>query len=331
MKEYRAFVLDEGICWFSKEEISIYKRYGLLEEMKYYLFSSPPKLRGYPLRVCELLKKIENASFYPKLSGLIEAVSEIGGKLYLVGGSVRDLILYGDILREPDLLVDADVSIFLESLLKRGISLKEMTPFLTLKVIVEDELFDVAFCRKEFYERPGDLPKVSIASLMEDMYRRDFTINAMALGICGEEKGMLYDPFFGLEDLSKGLLRVIRPYSFIEDPTRIVRAVRLKMRFSLEFEDETLRLLRKAVEKGALRLISWVRLWREFEEFFKEENAIEGIFLMDNLGIFESIGLTLEEKEREVLMKLRQESLLPEEKERYMLYALFGMKGEDEA
>lgn len=332
MKRYRAFIIDEdNLFWFNEEEIPLYRRYGLVKEMKHYLFPVLPRRRIYPICFEGLLKRVEESAFYPKLRKLIDVVSKVGGRLYIVGGSVRDLILFGDICRDPDLLIECDKDLFLKELVKEGVSLKEVTPFLTFKVLIDDEVFDVALCRRETYERAGALPKVFPASLMEDLYRRDFTINAMALGLCGKEKGMVFDPFFGLEDLEKRKLRIIRPYSFIEDPTRIIRGVRLMVRLSFDFEGETLALLKRAIEGKALYLVGWVRVWRELEELFKEEKAVDGVLMMDRLGILESIGISLGEVERDVLEKIRRESLKVEDKVEFLLYAIFGLRGEDEA
>lgn len=325
---FRVFLSKRKLGWFDESEIDVYKRYGLLGKIESYVRSFPLRRRCYALYYKELFDKLSKTPFYSCLMKLGEIASKTNVRLYIVGGAIRDLILKDFIYREPDLLLEGELTSFLKVIEREGFLVKEETPFLTMKLQTNCYTFDVAICRKEFYEKPGVLPRVFPASLVEDLYRRDFTINAMALALSCEKEGLLYDPFYGLEDLEKGLLRVIRPYSFIEDSTRIIRGIRLKVRFSFDFDEETLELIKLAIREKALLSIGWMRFWRELEELFKEEKAIDAVLLMDDFGIWQSIGISLGESGKKILRKIAKENLSLEEKKEFLLYAIFGLQSE---
>ncbi|MCD6363321.1 MAG: CCA tRNA nucleotidyltransferase [Synergistetes bacterium] len=303
---YRPFLVgEEKIVWLSQESIALSNRYGFRDEIDKYAILYPIRMRGYPMNGSDVFKLFEKHSFFPSIARLSFASLRARSRLFLVGGALRDLLLVGKICREPDLLIEGDVDSFLEFALKDGYHLREKTPFLTLKL--EDEngfKFDISVCRKESYDAPGALPRVFPASLSEDLYRRDFTMNSMALTLTDPEKGLLYDPFFGFNDLKERVLRIIRPFAFLEDPTRIIRGIRLKARFSLVFDELTLKAMRIAVDKGALRWVGWVRIWRELEELFKEDKAIDGILFMENLGCWKSLGVKFGDFEKLLLRKV---------------------------
>jgi tRNA nucleotidyltransferase (CCA-adding enzyme) len=172
----------------------------------------------------------------------IDALREVAERVpaYLVGGAVRDLLLGlegGDldvaIEGDPDFLADLP-----------GFELEREGLFLTGRLHIDDVRVDVAQARAETYPRPGALPEVRPATISDDLARRDFTINAMAFPLAAD--GELLDPHGGLEDLRSELLRVLHPRSFVDDPTRALRAVRYAARFGFELEPETDRLLRES-------------------------------------------------------------------------------------
>ena len=174
------------------------------------------------------------------LDGLAELRRAAGDlSLYLVGGVVRDLLL-GVPHAELDLVVEGELRPIAESL---GGEQVDHERFATAVVRVGDLRIDLASARRESYPRPGALPEVEPASLREDLGRRDFTVNAMAVPLRGEPE--LIDPHGGLADLRAGLLRVLHPGSFRDDPTRALRATRYAARFGLGLEPETERLLRE--------------------------------------------------------------------------------------
>ncbi len=137
-----------------------------------------------------------------------------------------------------------------------------------------DELsLDLAATRTETYAEPGALPAVRAASLAEDLRRRDFAINAMALGLKGDDLGHLYDPCGGLGDLDERVVRVLHERSFIDDPTRLLRAVRYETRLGFSMDTDTERLAREAGAAGALATVSGARIRDELMDLLRELEA----------------------------------------------------------
>ena len=175
---------------------------------------------------------------YPELDAVREAATE---PVYLVGGAVRDLLL-GRGRADIDIVVEGDAAA-LASRLGAGVVSHER--FATAKVSLDGHEIDIATARIESYPRPGALPVVEPAARIEpDLARRDFTINAMAVALHAEAD--LIDPHGGRADLAAGLLRVLHPSSFVDDPTRALRAARYAARFDFDLEAETEALLREA-------------------------------------------------------------------------------------
>src|SRR5213592_1786444 len=152
----------------------------------------------------------------PALEGLPPA--------YLVGGAVRDLLLGADSV-DLDVAIEGDAPVLAWELAERlGGLATTHERFGTATVRAGDLVFDLATTRRERYERPGALPEVEPAPLTDDLARRDFTINAMAVGLTGADVDVLHDPQHGREDLHAGRVRVLHPRSFLDDPTRLLRA-----------------------------------------------------------------------------------------------------------
>jgi len=124
---------------------------------------------------------------------------------------------------------------------------------------------DIASCRKETYAAPAAYPKVAAGRLRDDLFRRDFTVNAMAMALAPRAFGRLIDPFKGMADLKAKRLRILHPRSFVDDPSRILRAVRFAQRYHLAVEPRTRRALRRAVAAGMLERLNRGRLRKEFE------------------------------------------------------------------
>ncbi|HEU5252793.1 MAG TPA: hypothetical protein VFU16_05650 [Solirubrobacterales bacterium] len=198
--------------------------------------------------------------------------------VYLVGGAVRDLLL-GHPRADVDLVVVGDAAALAGRL---GGAAAEHERFGTAKVEVEGHEIDVATARTESYPEPGSLPVVAPAEDVEaDLGRRDFTINAMAIPLDGEAR--LVDPHGGEGDLGRGLLRVLHPRSFEDDPTRAVRAARYAARFGFGLEPETEALLRKADPAA----VSADRRRAELERLAAEATAVRGFELLVEWGLVE--------------------------------------------
>ena len=186
---------------------------------------------------------------------------EKGIRPYLVGGPVRDLLL-GRLAIDIDLTLEEGSSTFARSLAKAVEGrVRSFPQFLTYKVsAVGLPEFDIATARKERYRKPGALPTVTAGKLRDDLVRRDFSINAIALDL---EDETLHDPTGGVADLKSRVVRVLHEGSFSDDPTRIFRAVRLAGRLGFSLEQTTKKLMNDAIARGALNTVSRERLWRE--------------------------------------------------------------------
>jgi tRNA nucleotidyltransferase (CCA-adding enzyme) len=217
----------------------------------------------------------------PALEGLPPA--------YLVGGAVRDL-LRGAEPNDLDIAVEGDARSTSRAVADRlGGGVREYERFGTADVITPDQTFHLATTREEAYDAPGELPRVSQTSLAEDLRRRDFTVNAMALGLTGDDVGHLYDPHGGLADLQAGLIRVLHERSFLDDPTRLLRALRYATRLDFAFDPETERLAREAVAADALSTVSGKRIGTDLMDLLREEKLARAITKMRELEIHSAL------------------------------------------
>jgi tRNA nucleotidyltransferase (CCA-adding enzyme) len=207
----------------------------------------------------------------------IESLREIADRApaYLVGGAVRDLLLGLEGV-DLDVAIEGDP----EALAKLpGFELERGGLFLTGRLEHGDSRIDVARARAESYPRPGALPEVAPATIAEDLARRDFTINAMAFPLAGD--GELLDPHGGIEDLRAGRLRVLHPGSFVDDPTRALRAARYAARFGFDLESETEGLLRGV----DLSTISDDRVENELKRAAEERDPAAVLRLLLDWGV----------------------------------------------
>lgn len=229
---------------------------------------------------------------------------------YLVGGFVRDLIL-GVKNLDLDIVVEGDGIRFAEEfayrLKARVIRHKR---FGTATILLESgQKIDIASARQETYPEPASLPVVSTGSLQDDLKRRDFTINAMAISINKCDFGRLIDSFQGKEDLEKGRVRILHISSFIDDPTRILRAVRFEKRYNLQIEKQTLHCLKEALKKKMLQRIQPQRIREELILLLKEERPFDAIRRLDKLTGFGFIspGLSFNTGGYKLLLSLEAE------------------------
>ena len=223
-----------------------------------------------------------------RLRGLFEAVGALGDRadgVYLVGGTVRDILL-GEESFDVDIAVEGDAIEFARSLAEAlGGRVTPHTKFGTAVVQYEDSgRVDVVTTRTDFYDSPGALPTVERAGLREDLFRRDFTINAMAVSLKPADFGRLVDPFGGRADLEARVLRVLHNLSFIDDPTRIFRGIRYEARYGLHLEEHSARLARGCIEMGLVGDLSSARLRDELQALLEDPGAPGGIVRLGELG-----------------------------------------------
>jgi tRNA nucleotidyltransferase (CCA-adding enzyme) len=195
---------------------------------------------------------------FPPAAALLDHLTETV-PVYLVGGGVRDLLLGGRPL-DLDLIVEGDPAPVAASL---GGEVRTHDRFGTSTVSLNGFAYDFARSRRETYAHPGALPDVSPAPLSEDLLRRDFTVNALAIALVGDLAGTLEAAPRGLEDLERRSLRVLHDASFIDDPTRALRLARYASRLEFEIEPHTRALLESALDAGAISTVSGSRIGAE--------------------------------------------------------------------
>ena len=246
---------------------------------------------------------------------IIEKAKEVGESLgynvYLVGGFVRDLLLRVENY-DLDFVVEGDGPVFAVMLAEiLGGKVNVHKKFETAVVILPDGTrFDVATARFEYYREPAALPEVAKGSIKRDLYRRDFTINAMAIKITGEDAYTLIDYYGGLRDLKDKVIRVIHNLSFVEDPTRAFRAVRFEQRYGFRIGAQTERLIRLAVRDGIFERLSGKRVFNELKHMLDEKNALLMVKRMQDLGILRFVHPKIRvDEEMEELFDRAQEVL----------------------
>lgn len=214
-----------------------------------------------------------------KIISLAADVSrQTGMPVYLVGGFLRDLIL-GVKNFDLDITVEGSGIVFAEELAKR-LKTRIITHerFGTATLVLRGRLkVDIATARKERYPCCASLPVVSSGSLSEDLMRRDFTINAMAMSVACGQGYRLIDPFGGKDDLAAGRIRILHDLSFKDDPTRVLRAIRFAQRYNFKIEPLTLRLLKEAVSLGLLHKVNAHRMRDDLILILKEDNPLKQI------------------------------------------------------
>ncbi|SCZ76749.1 segregation/condensation protein A [Acidaminobacter hydrogenoformans] len=218
--------------------------------------------------------------------------------VYLVGGAVRDLIL-GRNVRDLDVVIEGEITAVSDRL--PDIEWRYYDRFMTASGILDTGEIDLITARSEYYEAPGRLPVVALGTIGEDLKRRDFTVNAMALRLtlldyvppenCSDAGRWILterlDPLDGLEDLKAGSLRVLHGQSFYDDPTRLYRAVRYMTRLGLTPESATEAQMRKAIKDDALKTLTNDRIMRELFLNFSDGHPVESVQLMLAYGLLD--------------------------------------------
>ena len=236
----------------------------------------------------------------------VAALSEAHEGVYLVGGTVRDILL-GEPSFDVDIAVDGDAIALAQTLADAlGGRVRAHEKFGTAVVVYgDDERVDVVTARTEFYDAPAALPAVQHASIREDLFRRDFTINAMAVSLKGDDYGRLVDPFGGRLDLEQKRIRVLHNLSFIDDPTRIFRAVRYENRYGFRMDEHTVRLARGCVEMGLVGDLSSARLRDELIALLEEGDVDHSILRLGELGADKAVHSHLAADEEAVTLLAR--------------------------
>jgi tRNA nucleotidyltransferase (CCA-adding enzyme) len=259
----------------------------------------------------------------------------------LIGGAVRDLLL--DLRatpRELDVVVAEDAASFARDLARElrapvgeGPAERFETTlherFHTARVVWAGGQIDIATRRNEHYPAPGALPEVRAGTREDDLRRRDFTVNALAVALGGPRRGRLDGALGAIEDLRRGTLRVLHERSFLDDPTRLLRLARYSARLGFVPEQRTARLAAQAIVDGALDTVSRARIGAELRLALAEPNPVAALLALQSLGVLAALheALTLDPR-----VALRALSTLPECEEaspRVLLLASLLLPGQD--
>lgn len=244
-----------------------------------------------------LLERLQNAlpaALWDLIQKVVSEAEAQKADLYLVGGLVRDLLL-GVPNLDIDFVVEGDAIKLVETLCsKYGGKIRSHAPFGTAKWYIDQlsiqqnclqwsNTFDFASARAEFYKEPTVLPSVRLSSIKQDLHRRDFTINSMAIRLVPNPMGDLIDFYHGQRDLEQKIIRVLHSLSFIDDPTRMIRAVRFEQRLGFSIEPRTEKLINEALP--FLERVTGERLYHELTHILHEAEPIKALSRLAELGI----------------------------------------------
>jgi tRNA nucleotidyltransferase (CCA-adding enzyme) len=229
------------------------------------------------------------------LKSIGAAGDELGIHLYVVGGFVRDLLLQRKV-EDIDIVVEGDGIAFARYVAEKlNCRVNAHKKFGTAVIVFSEQVkVDVASARLEYYDFPAALPIVEKSSIKRDLARRDFTINTLALSLNAETFGTMIDYFGAGRDLKDKTIRTIHNLSFVEDPTRIFRAIKFANRFGFEIGKVTANLIRNAIKVDCFKNLSGLRVLSELKQIFSEENPIPAIRTMTEYGLEKVIHPRLE-------------------------------------
>ncbi len=217
---------------------------------------------------------------------------EESSPVYLVGGPVRDALM-GVPIKDLDFVVEGDAPRLAGKIAESlGARVLVHRAFGTATVTLDDAHIDLVTARTEVYPHPGSLPQVTPSGMDDDLSRRDFTVNALALPI-SQENPQVMDRHGGTEDIRLRTIRALHPRSFQDDPTRLLRAVRYEQRLGFQIEEDTLGWMREAITQGCIGSVTGDRLRHEIERTLQEENPAPALRRAAELGILPGIHPSL--------------------------------------
>ncbi|MCE5194086.1 MAG: CBS domain-containing protein [Nitrospiraceae bacterium] len=243
------------------------------------------------------LSSLLREKFPSEIYSLLKLTGKTGDELkvnvYLVGGSVRDL-LRGEQNLDIDIVVEGDGIFFAKTLgEKLKAKIKTHKRFGTAKISIGKHSLDIATSRTEYYESPAALPIVETSSIKKDLYRRDFTINTLAVKLNHKDFGLLIDFFGGQRDLRDKIIRVIHNLSFVEDPTRAFRAIRFSERFGFKLSKHTENLIKTTLKIDMFGKLSGERLYDELILTFNEKYPVKTLKKLSEFDLLKVINPSL--------------------------------------
>ncbi len=245
--------------------------------------------------VNKFLKERLARRIYGLLQQLGKAAEESGCTAFVVGGFVRDLFLYRR-NEDVDIVVEGDGIAFARRFAaEAGARIHSHEKFGTAVIIFPDGFkVDVASARMEYYRAPASLPEVEMSSIKLDLFRRDFTINTLAIHLNPDRFGTLIDFFSALRDIKERVIRVLHNLSFVEDPTRVFRAIRFEKRFGFSIGKLTGGLIENAVRMDFFRRLSGRRVFSELRLILEEENPPAALDRMQDYGLMRVVHPSIE-------------------------------------
>jgi tRNA nucleotidyltransferase (CCA-adding enzyme) len=292
------------------------------------VFESQP-LYGRKKMVSKFMKERFPERLYDLLIEFGREGDELGYSVYAVGGFVRDLLLKVENF-DVDIVVEGDGIRLAEEFEKKfTCRIRTHKKFGTAIILFPDGLkIDVATARLEVYESPAALPTVESASIRMDLYRRDFTINTLAIQLNPKAFGELIDFFGGVKDIKEKVIRVLHNLSFVEDPTRVFRAIRFEQRFGFQIGKHTQNLMKNAMKVGFLERLSGGRILSELILILQEENPLPALRRMRDFDLFHFLHANLKlDEQGEALFEQVQHVIswfdllfLEQQYERWLIY-----------
>jgi tRNA nucleotidyltransferase (CCA-adding enzyme) len=273
-------------------------RTDLLRSLQERRLEDVPESEDNLLRSIRHVKGLIEERLPPEVNKALTIVGEVadeaGFPVYLVGGIVRDLLLRVTNL-DIDIVVEGDGITFAGMLVKKaGGRMKTHQKFGTAVVVLPNGLkLDIATARIEYYASPAALPTVELSSIKKDLYRRDFTINTLAVRLNRRHFGELIDFFGGLRDIKDRTIRVLHNLSFVEDPTRVLRAIRFEQRFDFRLSKHSQNLIKTAVNMKLFNRLTGERIYTELVLMFSEAEPLKMLRRMRDLDLLKFIHTNL--------------------------------------
>jgi tRNA nucleotidyltransferase (CCA-adding enzyme) len=236
------------------------------------------------------MKERLSADLIKRLQQIGEVADDIGCEAFVVGGFVRDLFLYRQD-EDLDIVIEGEGIAFARKYAKLvGARIHTHEKFGTAVIIFPDGFkIDVASARMEYYKFPAALPVVEMSSIKLDLYRRDFTINTLAIQLNPDKFGTLIDFFAARKDIKEKIIRILHNLSFVEDPTRVFRAIRFEQRFEFTIGKLTAGLISNAVAMDFFRGLSGKRVFTELRLIMEEKNSVSAIMRLKDFDLLKVI------------------------------------------
>jgi len=252
------------------------------------------RVRARTRNIVKFMKERLSKRLVDILKTLGKVADKKGYRAYVVGGFVRDLFLYR-VNEDIDIVIEGDGIAFAKKYASMvGARIHSYKKFGTAVIIFPDGFkIDVASARMEYYKFPAALPTVEMSSIKLDLFRRDFTVNTLAIQLSPDRFGILIDFFTAQKDIKEKTIRILHNLSFVEDPTRVFRAIRFEQRFGFSIGKLTSGLIENAVKMDFFKRLSGRRVFAEFRQILEEENPTPAIIRLNDYNLLSVLHLSI--------------------------------------